>query len=275
MRRIRVFVLAGSLAVAAAPAPADAASQTFAGSIDSVWITARSVLISEGWDIAEEDRRLGMIITEPRNVDYRNFGVYGEGTRHRLKLHLRPAGPGQTSVTVDRELFREQRILWTKERVPFPFKPANQNIESSLLETLGHLTPVARPVGAGLSPAPAPPLERPAPSPPVPPERSRAATAPSQTAPGAKVSYRVTGSGGSVQVTYRNAQSGTDRQIISTLPWEFSFSGKGGSPLYLSAVAQGTSTASVTCEILVDDTSRSQSMSVGASAVATCSTPAP
>lgn len=109
MRRIRVFVLAGSLAVAAAPAPADAASQTFAGSIDSVWITARSVLISEGWDIAEEDRRLGMIITEPRNVDYRNFGVYGEGTRHRLKLHLRPAGPGQTSVTVDQSTLTSNR----------------------------------------------------------------------------------------------------------------------------------------------------------------------
>jgi MmpS family membrane protein len=90
-----------------------------------------------------------------------------------------------------------------------------------------------------------------------------------------KVSYRVTGSGGVVQVTYRNAHSVTDRRTVSTLPWELSFTGNGGAPLYVSAVAHSTSNSSVTCEILIDDAPRSQSVSIGASAVATCSTAAP
>ena len=105
-------------AAAVAPIRADAAARTFAGSIDRVWIAARSVLISDGWEIDEENRALGRIITDPRNLDYRDFGVYGEGTRHRLKVNVRPAGPEETTVTVEREAFWEERVLWSKHRVP-------------------------------------------------------------------------------------------------------------------------------------------------------------
>jgi hypothetical protein len=89
------------------------------------------------------------------------------------------------------------------------------------------------------------------------------------------VTYRVTGNGGPVEVTYRTAQGANDRRTASTLPWEMSFEGRGSNALYLSAVAQGVAHVSVTCEILVDGAPRSQSMSVGASAIATCSTAIP
>jgi hypothetical protein len=61
----------------------------------------------------------------------------------------------------------------------------------------------------------------------------------------------------------------------TSLPWEISFeSPQPPAQLYLPAVAQAT-TQSVACEILVDGASRSQSVSVGAAAVAACSTAVP
>jgi hypothetical protein len=277
----RSLMLALSLAAGAAVAPprADAAARTFAGSFDRVWIAARSVLISDGWEIDEENRGLGRIVTDPRNLDYRDYGIYGEGTRHRLRVNVRPAGPEETTVTVEREAFREERVLWSKHRVPL--QPNGRDTEARVLDTLGRVVLARRPPVGPVPSAPPPPTERSAPSPEptaVPSAPPPSAGPPNAAPPSARtsrVSYRVTGSGGVVQVTYRNAQSVTDRRTVSTLPWELSFTGNGGAPLYVSAVAHSTSNSSVTCEILIDDTPRSQSVSIGASAVATCSTAAP
>ncbi len=104
-------IVVGMLAFA--PLPGEAATRTFTGSLDHVWAATRSVLESEGWDIDEEHRATGSLVTESRGVNYRNYGLYAEGTRHRLKLTVRPAGPGRTSVSVQRELFAEERILWS------------------------------------------------------------------------------------------------------------------------------------------------------------------
>jgi MmpS family membrane protein len=268
-----VLSLAAGVA-AVAPPRANAAARTFAGSFDRVWIAARSVLISEGWEIDEENRGLGSILTDPRNLDYRDYGVYGEGTRHRLKVNVRPAGPEETTVTVEREAFREERVLWSTHRVPL--RPDGRDVEARVLDTLGRVMLARRPPAGPAPSAPPPPTERSAPS--SEPAAVPSAPPPNAAPPGvrpSKVSYRVTGSGGVVQVTYRNAQSVTDRRTVSTLPWELSFTGNGGAPLYVSAVAHSTSNSSVTCEILIDDTPRSQSVSIGASAIATCSTAAP
>ncbi|HEV8440065.1 MAG TPA: MmpS family transport accessory protein [Methylomirabilota bacterium] len=280
--RASAFVVSFVTAVAALePAPAEAVTRTFAGGIDKVWTAVRSVLDSHGWEIDEEDRALGRIVTDPRDVSFRDFGVYAQGTRHRLTVALRPAGAGRTAVTVERELYREKRLLFAKERTPL--RTESHGIEAGILDTIALVMPAERPVAAAIPApavappqhAPAPPADRMPPPPPAPPDR---ATAPAMVQPparAARITYRVTGSGGSVQVTYRNAHGANDRQTAATLPWEFSFNGSGGAPLYLSAVAQGTANSSVTCEILVDGTARSQSMSVGTSTVATCSIPAP
>src|SRR5215472_8544295 len=98
------------------PDVASSATRTFADGLDKVWNTTRSVLDSDGWDLDEEDRRRGTMLTNSRSIDYLNFGVYGKGTRHRLKITLRSLGPRQTSVTIEREVFKQERILWSTDR---------------------------------------------------------------------------------------------------------------------------------------------------------------
>jgi Mycobacterium membrane protein len=252
------------LAVAFAPVPGEAATRTFTGGIEKVWTAARAALTSDGWDIEGENLARGSIVTGPRNVSFHEFGVYAEGTRHRLKLTFHQGEGGHVSVTVERELYQEQRVLWNSERKPLAPMTNNNEVELRVLQGIALFVPVAPPVVASPPPRAAPP------APPARPERS--SPSPGQpVARAPRITYRVTGSGGSVQVTYRNAQGASDRETASTLPWELSFDGKNASPLYVSAVGQGASNLSLTCEILVDGTPRSQSMSVGASAVATCS----
>src|SRR5262249_17473853 len=240
------------------PGVAHSATRTFAESFDKVWNTTRSVVESDGWDLDEEDRRRGTMLTESRSIDYLNFGVYGKGTRHRLKITVRSGGARQTSVTIDREVFKQERILWSTDRTPL--KAANDRIEAVILDHIGHFLPtastVARPHPApavaptrqdaapppavALPPAPALPAEPPPPpaSPPAvsPPPAARvqaergspspaappARTPPAQTAKVPKVTYRVTGAGGGVAITYRNASGANDRQTVTTLPWEVS-----------------------------------------------------
>ena len=84
-----------------------------------------------------------------------------------------------------------------------------------------------------------------------------------------KVTYRVKGTAGSAVLTYRNARGGTE-QTSARLPWELSFDAKGGLFLYVSAQNEST-TGSVTCEILLDDETRTSSTSSGAYVIAECS----
>jgi hypothetical protein len=83
------------------------------------------------------------------------------------------------------------------------------------------------------------------------------------------VTYRVKGTAGSAVLTYRNARGGTEQSSVR-LPWELSFDAKGGLFLYISAQNEST-TGSVTCEILLDDETRTSSTSSGAYVIAECS----
>ena len=91
---------------------------------------AQSALRSLGWDIDHADQATGVIRTEPRNVAFKNFGVYAGGTRHALDLVVRAISSGQTSISVKREVFREKRFLWAKDRkaVPTPDTPVEQAV---------------------------------------------------------------------------------------------------------------------------------------------------
>jgi len=83
------------------------------------------------------------------------------------------------------------------------------------------------------------------------------------------VTYRVKGTSGVAVLTYRNAMGGTEQASVR-LPWELSFDAKGGTFLYVSAQNQGV-LGSVTCEILLDEESRTTSTSSGAYVIAECS----
>jgi hypothetical protein len=267
MSGLAAWLLAAS-AVGAGPAPTRGELRIFPGTMDAVWAAARSSLQSDGWELASEDRATGIIVTDVRDVAFRDLGLVADGLRHRVRLVLRPRAPDQTEVNVTRELFREQRFLWDTARRP---RVANDNrVELGILEGIALFTSTAPRVATAVpappvTPLPGPVSERAGPSRPPTPD-------PPQRSP--RVTYRVTGSSGPVQVTYRDHRGNNDHHT-AMLPWELSFEGTGPAQLYVSAVAQSSANQSVTCEILVDGSPRSQSMSVGAAAVAACSTAMP
>ena len=116
MKRVMIafaFVLA--LATAAAAEPIE---QSFNAPIDRVWTVVESVLKQLGWDIERQDRAIGMISTESRRLEGEDYGVYAKGLRHRLKVHVKAAGPTRTTVSVDRDTFRRERILWIDNDEP-------------------------------------------------------------------------------------------------------------------------------------------------------------
>jgi uncharacterized lipoprotein len=106
------------LALAAPAAAADPVTQTFNAPLDRVWSTAEAVLKQLGWDIERQDRTIGMITTESRRLEGEDYGVYAKGLRQRLTLQLKAAAPGRTTVTVERDTFRRERILWIDKDEP-------------------------------------------------------------------------------------------------------------------------------------------------------------
>jgi hypothetical protein len=135
--RIGILVLALGLGFARAPDhswAADAPSRTFNAPIDRVWAVTESVLKSLGWDIDKSDRAVGWILTDSRGVEFKDYAVYGKGLRHKLRVALKTAGEGRTTVSVERELYTEERILWMTERKPVA--ATEQTVETGILDAI-------------------------------------------------------------------------------------------------------------------------------------------
>ena len=135
--RIGILVLAFGLGLPGAPGPSRAAavpSRTFDAPVDRVWVVTESVLKSLGWDIDKFDRPVGWILTDSRGVEFKDYTVYGKGLRHRLRLALKAAGEGRTTVSVERELYTEERILWMAERKPVV--ATEQTVETGILDAI-------------------------------------------------------------------------------------------------------------------------------------------
>ncbi len=125
------------LGLAGAPDPlsgADAATRTVNAPIDRVWAVTESVLRSLGWEIDQSDRAVGWFLTDSRGVDFKDYAVYGKGLRHRLRIALKAAGEGRTTVSVERELYTEERILWMTERKPV--QAPDQVVEVGILDAI-------------------------------------------------------------------------------------------------------------------------------------------
>lgn len=138
MTRIATLLVALALLTASpvdlAAQPANSTSRMFAAPIDRVWAVAESVLKSLGWDIDKSDRAVGWILTDSRGVEFKDYGVYGKGPRHKLRLTLKAVGEGRTSVSVERELYTEERILWMTERKPLAKTDAS--VEIAVLDAI-------------------------------------------------------------------------------------------------------------------------------------------
>jgi hypothetical protein len=118
------------------PATAEPVAQTFNAPMERVWNTAEAVLKQLGWDIERKDRSIGMMTTESRRLEGEDYGVYAKGTRHRLTLRLKAASESRTTVTVERDTFRRERILWIDKD-----EPANAGggteVQRSILASIG------------------------------------------------------------------------------------------------------------------------------------------
>lgn len=107
-----------ALALTVPATAAEPVAQTFNAPMERVWTTAEAVLKQLGWDVERKDRSIGMMTTESRRLEGEDYGVYAKGLRHRLTVHVKAASETRTTVTIDRDTFRRERILWIDKDEP-------------------------------------------------------------------------------------------------------------------------------------------------------------
>jgi hypothetical protein len=114
----------------AADAQADERVRVFNAPLDRVWTVTRSTLKGLGWDIDKEDREGGWIRTDSRRLEGEDFGVYAKGTRQRLRVVMKALDPARTQVTVERRVWRQERILWMdkEEDIQVPDQLAEKKV---------------------------------------------------------------------------------------------------------------------------------------------------
>ena len=89
-------------------------------------------------ELIGKDRTIGMIGTESRSLEGENYGVYAKGVRHRLTLYVKAASENRTTVTVERDVFRRERILWIDKDQPMISTPdSKRDVEKSILTAIG------------------------------------------------------------------------------------------------------------------------------------------
>ncbi len=123
------------LLAATVPALAGPPSQTFPVPLEKAWTTTEKVLKHLGWEIDQADRSIGWITTDSRRLSGEGFGVYEKGLRHRLRILLKADGEHRTTITVERSVFKRERILWIDSDEPV--KTDDQSVEKSLLTAIG------------------------------------------------------------------------------------------------------------------------------------------
>ena len=133
-RLLPVLLLLLALGVPATAA--EPVAQTFNAPIDRVWTTTEAVLKQLGWDIDKKDRTIGMIGTESRRVDGGDYVVYAKGRRHRLTLYVKAASDNRTTVTVERDVFKHERILWMDKDEPIAVA-SDKQVERGILSAIG------------------------------------------------------------------------------------------------------------------------------------------
>jgi hypothetical protein len=131
-----VVTLALLLAAGLTPAAAqDGATRTFNAPTDRVYTVTRSVLKSLGWDIDKEDRAVGWIRADSRRLDGENFGVYAKGVKHRLRVVINRQDANRSTVTVERRVYKEERILFVDKEEDI--KTDDRSVEKRILDEIG------------------------------------------------------------------------------------------------------------------------------------------
>jgi hypothetical protein len=110
-------------------------ARTYNAPADRVFTVTRSVLKSLGWDIDKEDRAVGWIRTDSRRMDGDNFGLYAKGVKHRLRLVITRQDANRTTVTVERRVYKEERILFVDKEEDI--KTDDRSVEKRILDEIG------------------------------------------------------------------------------------------------------------------------------------------
>src|SRR5262245_9451024 len=126
-----------AMMVGSAPAQTDDRTRVFDAGPERVLTVTRAALKSFGWDIEKEDRAEGWLRTDVRRMDGDDFGVYATGTKHRLRLVFKNLPDGRTSVTIERRVWKEERILWMDKRVDL--STTDHQLETEILDTIGSM----------------------------------------------------------------------------------------------------------------------------------------
>jgi hypothetical protein len=134
MKAVALTVLLLLLTVTPAAAT-EPVTRTFAAPVERVWTATEAVLKHLGWDVDKIDRSIGFITTDSRRVEGEDYGVYAKGTRHRLRLNVRSAGDNRTAVSVERTVFKRERILWMDKDEPVTV--TDTAVETSVLDAIG------------------------------------------------------------------------------------------------------------------------------------------
>jgi len=131
---LRAVLLVLLLAAQAASAPVEA---TYNAPVDVVWDKTLAVLKVLGWDLDKDrvDRSIGFIVTGSRRVDGDNFGVYEKSLRHRLQIHVRRVSDSRTTVSIERSVFKRERIVFVDKDEPI--EDARTDVQKSVLDAIG------------------------------------------------------------------------------------------------------------------------------------------
>ena len=124
-----------ALTLAGAALAAEAVTRTVNAPEDRTWAVTEAVLKHQGWEIEKADRTIGWITTKSRMIEGGDYGVYAKGMRHQLRVHVKGAGAGKSTVSVERSVFNRERILWMDKDEPVAVK--DQAVEKTLLDDIG------------------------------------------------------------------------------------------------------------------------------------------
>ena len=134
-RAVTLTVAAMLFAATIARAQTDERTRVFDASMDRVWTITRSALQATGWGIEKADKNAGLILTDSRRLEGEDFSVYSSGVKHRLRVVLKAMPDGKTSVTIERRLWKEERILWMDKGRDLPI--TDHKIETEILDAIG------------------------------------------------------------------------------------------------------------------------------------------
>ena len=139
LRAVCILLAALFIGPGLAPSPAlgqhDERVRVFNAPMDRVWTVARSTLKGLGWGIDKEDREVGWIRTDSRRLEGDDYGVYAKGTKQRLRLVIKALDGGKTTVTVERRVWKEERILWMDKEEELT--TTDRKLEKEVLDAVG------------------------------------------------------------------------------------------------------------------------------------------